>query len=46
MTKLEQFDYAGAAVIGATMLLASLVVLMSVQLFERTVYRKLGGEPS
>jgi sulfate transport system permease protein len=46
VTKLEQFDYAGAAVIGATMLLASLIVLMSVQLFERAVFRKLGGEQS
>lgn len=46
VTKLEQFDYAGAAVIGATMLLASLMILMSVQLFERTVYRKLGGGQS
>jgi len=46
VTKLEQFDYAGAAVIGAAMLAASLVVLMSVQLFERAFYRKLGGEQS
>jgi sulfate transport system permease protein len=46
VTKLEQFDYAGAAVIGATMLFASLFILMSVQLFERAVYRKLGGGQS
>jgi sulfate transport system permease protein len=46
VTKLEQFDYAGAAVIGATMLAAALVILMSVQLFERALYRKLGGEQS
>jgi len=46
VTKLEQFDYAGAAVIGATMLFASLIILMSVQLFERAVYRKLGGGQS
>jgi sulfate transport system permease protein len=44
VTKLEQFDYAGAAVIGATMLLASLVILFAVQLFERAVFRKIGGE--
>jgi sulfate transport system permease protein len=46
VTKLEQFDYAGAAVIGASMLAASLVILLSVQLFERAVFRKLGGEQS
>jgi sulfate/thiosulfate transport system permease protein len=46
VTKLEQFDYAGAAVIGATMLLASLAILFSVQLFERAVFRKIGGEKS
>jgi sulfate/thiosulfate transport system permease protein len=46
VTKLEQFDYAGAAVIGATMLLFSLLILISVQLFERAVFRKLGGEIS
>jgi sulfate/thiosulfate transport system permease protein len=46
VTKLEQFDYAGAAVIGATMLFAALIILMSVQLFERAVYRKLGGGQS
>lgn len=46
VTKLEQFDYAGAAVIGASMLLASLIILLTVQLFERAVYKKLGGEQS
>lgn len=46
VTKLEQFDYAGAAVIGAAMLGASLLILVSVQLFERALFRKLGGEPS
>jgi sulfate transport system permease protein len=46
VTKLEQFDYAGAAVIGATMLAAALVILMGVQLFERALHRKLGGEQS
>jgi sulfate transport system permease protein len=46
VTKLEQFDYAGAAVIGAVMLLAALLILLSVQLFERALFRKLGGEQS
>lgn len=46
VTKLEQYDYAGAAVIGASMLLFSLLILFSVQLFERAVFRKLGGERS
>lgn len=46
VTKLEQFDYAGAALIGAAMLAASLVILMGVQLFERALFRKLGGEQS
>jgi sulfate transport system permease protein len=45
VTKLEQFDYAGAAVIGSTMLLAALVLLLSVQLFERFMERKFGGGP-
>jgi sulfate transport system permease protein len=45
VTKLEQFDYAGAAVIGTTMLAVSLAVLLTVQLFERAVERKFGGDP-
>jgi sulfate transport system permease protein len=45
VTKLEQFDYAGAAVIGATMLLVALVLLLSVQLFERAIQKKFGGGP-
>ena len=45
VTKLEQFDYAGAAVIGAAMLLVALVLLLSVQLFERVIEKKLGGAP-
>jgi sulfate transport system permease protein len=44
VTKLEQFDYAGAAVIGGAMLLSSLLILFSVQVFERAVFRKIGGE--
>jgi sulfate transport system permease protein len=43
VSKLEQFDYAGAAVIGAAMLAVALVVLLSVQLLERSMERKLGG---
>jgi sulfate/thiosulfate transport system permease protein len=46
VSKLEQFDYAGAAVIGATMLAVSLTLLLSVQLLERSVERRLGGDPS
>ncbi|HEX6241165.1 MAG TPA: sulfate ABC transporter permease subunit CysT, partial [Polyangiales bacterium] len=46
VTKLEQYDYAGAAVIGSSMLLFSLIILLSVGLFERAVFRKLGGEKS
>ncbi len=45
VTKLEQFDYAGAAVIGAAMLRVALVLLLSVQLFERVIEKKLGGAP-
>jgi sulfate transport system permease protein len=44
VSKLEQFDYAGAAVIGAAMLAVALVVLLTVQVFERSMERKLGGE--
>jgi sulfate transport system permease protein len=46
VSKLEQFDYAGAAVIGAAMLGVALVVLLTVQVFERTLERRSGGEPS
>jgi sulfate transport system permease protein len=45
VTKLEQFDYAGAAVIGATMLVVALVLLITVQLLERRIEKKLGGDP-
>ena len=46
VSKLEQFDYAGAAVIGAAMLGVALVVLLTVQLLERSLERKLGGGES
>ena len=36
MSKLEQFDYAGAAVIGAAMLAVALALLLTVQLLERS----------
>jgi sulfate transport system permease protein len=46
VSKLEQFDYAGASVIGATMLGVSLVLLLTVQIFERQVEKRFGGDPS
>jgi sulfate transport system permease protein len=46
VSKLEQFDYSGAAVLGATMLVVSLALLLTVQLLERQVERRLGGDPS
>jgi sulfate transport system permease protein len=46
VSKLEQFDYAGAAVIGATMLLVSLALLLVVQIAERAVEKRMGGDPS
>jgi len=46
VSKLEQFDYAGAAVIGASMLVVSLALLLTVQLFERQVEKRFGGDPS
>ncbi len=45
VSKLEQFDYAGAAVIGTVMLSVSLVLLLTVQFFERNLERKFGGDP-
>ena len=46
VSKLEQFDYAGAAVIGATMLAVSLALLLTVQLLERKAEKHFGGDPS
>jgi sulfate/thiosulfate transport system permease protein len=46
VSKLEQFDYAGAAVIGATMLAVALALLLTVQLLERQVESRFGGDPS
>jgi len=46
VSKLEQFDYAGAAVIGATMLSVALALLLTVQVLERHVEKRFGGDPS
>jgi len=46
VSKLEQFDYAGAAVIGATMLAVSLALLLTVQVLERAAEKRFGGDPS
>ncbi|MET0344223.1 MAG: sulfate ABC transporter permease subunit CysT [Polyangiales bacterium] len=46
VSKLEQFDYAGAAVIGAAMLGVSLTLLLAVQLLERAAEKRFGGDPS
>jgi sulfate transport system permease protein len=43
VSKLEQFDYAGAAVIGAAMLCTALTILVLVQLLERAVEKRFGG---
>jgi sulfate transport system permease protein len=45
VSKLEQFDYAGAAVIGAAMLGTALFILILVQLLERSVEKRFGGTP-
>jgi sulfate/thiosulfate transport system permease protein len=46
VSKLEQFDYAGAAVIGVAMLAVSLTLLLIVQLVERSVEKRFGGAES
>ncbi len=46
VSKLEQFDYAGASVIGATMLVVALALLFTVQVLERQVEKRFGGDPS
>ncbi len=40
VTKLEQFDYAGATAIGATMLAASFALLLAINLLQRWARRK------
>ncbi|MER3555300.1 MAG: sulfate ABC transporter permease subunit CysT [Meiothermus sp.] len=42
VTKLQQFDYAGAAAIGVTMLAISLVLLLAINLVQARVARRLG----
>jgi sulfate/thiosulfate transport system permease protein len=46
VSKLEQFDYAGAAVIGSAMLCTALTILVVVQLLERAVEKRFGGSQS
>jgi sulfate transport system permease protein len=41
--KLEQFDYAGAAVIATLMLVASFVLLLSINLLQAWTRRRQGG---
>ena len=41
--KLEQFDYAGATVIAAAMLIASFVLLLAINLFQGWTRRRQGG---
>jgi sulfate transport system permease protein len=43
VSKLEQYDYDGAAVLAATMLAASLALLVFVHVFERWVSRRFSG---
>jgi sulfate transport system permease protein len=42
ITKLEQYDYAGATAIGATMLLASFALLLAINLLQWWAGRRLG----
>jgi sulfate/thiosulfate transport system permease protein len=43
VSKLEQYDYEGAAVLAATMLVVSLALLIFVHVFERWVSRRFSG---
>ncbi|HEY1258150.1 MAG TPA: sulfate ABC transporter permease subunit CysT [Stellaceae bacterium] len=43
VTKLEQYDYAGAAAIAAVMLAVSFAVLVAINAFERRIGRRYGG---
>jgi sulfate/thiosulfate transport system permease protein len=43
VTRLQQFDYTGAAVIAVVTLLGSLVVLVSINMLERWIRRKYAG---
>jgi sulfate transport system permease protein len=42
ITKLEQFDYAGATAIGTTMLAISFVLLLAINLLQRWTRRRAG----
>jgi sulfate/thiosulfate transport system permease protein len=43
MTKLEQFDYAGAAALGSVMLLFSFVLLLIINLLQHWSHKRTGG---
>jgi sulfate transport system permease protein len=43
MTKLEQFDYAGAAALGVTMLIFSFVLLLMINLLQHWSHKRTGG---
>lgn len=43
MTKLEQFDYAGAAALGMTLLLFSFIFLLLINLLQHWSHRRAGG---
>jgi sulfate transport system permease protein len=43
VAKLEEFDYAGATAIGVTMLAASFVLLLAINLLQRWTRRRAGG---
>jgi sulfate transport system permease protein len=43
MTKLEQFDYAGAAALGSVMLLFSFVLLLLINLLQHWSHKRTGG---
>lgn len=43
MTKLEQFDYAGAAALGAVMLFFSFILLLLINLLQHWSYKRTGG---
>jgi sulfate transport system permease protein len=43
MTKLEQFDYAGAAALGSVMLVFSFVLLLLINLLQHLSHKRIGG---
>jgi sulfate transport system permease protein len=43
MTKLEQFDYAGAAALGSVMLIFSFVLLLLINLLQHWSHKRIGG---